>query len=215
MQGAQAFREIQRTALQGDSHLRPGEERPTTAILHSRSGGLSIAKGGATRSMSLHKNQSGRQRPDAYAPRQPGRYVCSPVGFRVGLTNSRLKHLPQQLMLKSEKYFMKLASHRFLTDARHSTHAMTCVQRVLAATWRRIWVPIYTESPKGHCAFGRLAGFHGRSWSSTKLRCRKLTIIVAGRKRLLVNPPGIPDNLARPELRLSPAAPIMCSSFHL
>src|SRR5262249_18560210 len=29
-----------------------------------------------------HKNQSGRQRPDAYAPRQPGQYVCSPVGFR-------------------------------------------------------------------------------------------------------------------------------------
>ena len=32
---------------------------------------------------------------------------------------------------------------------------------------------------------------------------------------LLVNPPSIPDNPARPELRLSLAAPIMCSSFHL
>jgi len=32
---------------------------------------------------------------------------------------------------------------------------------------------------------------------------------------LLVNPHRIPDNLARPELRLSLAAPIMCSSFQL
>src|SRR5262245_24174132 len=52
-----------------------------------------------------------------------------PFWLRVGLTNSMLKHLPQQLMLKSEKYFMKLVSHRFLTDARHSKHTMTCVQR--------------------------------------------------------------------------------------
>jgi hypothetical protein len=38
-------------------------------------------------------------------------------------------------------------------------------------------------------------------------------IIVADRKRPLVNPRGIPDNPARPELRLSLAAPKMCSSF--
>jgi hypothetical protein len=49
-----------------------------------------------------------------------------------------LKHPTQQLMLKSEKYFMRLVSHSgapedtiiFQTDARHSTHTMTCVQPV-------------------------------------------------------------------------------------
>jgi len=43
----------------------------------------------------------------------------------------------------------------------------------------------------------------------------RFTIIVDGRKRLLANPPCIPHNPARPELRLSLAAPIMCSSFYL
>jgi hypothetical protein len=42
---------------------------------------------------------------------------------------------------------------------------------------------------------------------------REDRIIVAGRKRPLENPPVIPDNSARPELRLSLAAPIMGSSF--
>jgi hypothetical protein len=113
---------IQRPALQCDSHLHSREERQTPVILHSRSGGLMNCQRQyrATRSMNLAEKSS-RRAPQKAIESSASRRICAAptraiclrrCWLQAGLTNSMLKHRTQQLMLKSEKYFMKLVSHR-------------------------------------------------------------------------------------------------------
>jgi hypothetical protein len=77
-------------------------------------------QGRATRGMNLGEKSS-RRAPQKAIGSSASRRICAaptwaiclrPCWLQVGLTNSMLKHPPQRLMLKSEKYFMKLVSHR-------------------------------------------------------------------------------------------------------
>jgi hypothetical protein len=78
-----------------------------------------IAKGRATRSMNLVEKSSPRP-PQKATGSSASRRKCAaptwaiclrPSWLQVGLANSMLKHSPQSLMPKSEKYFMKLVRH--------------------------------------------------------------------------------------------------------
>jgi hypothetical protein len=81
----------------------------------------------ATRSMNLAEKSS-RRAPQKAIGSSASRRICAAPTWSIclrrcwlqaGFTNSMLKHPPQQLMLKSEKYFMKLVSHRRAPYERH------------------------------------------------------------------------------------------------